>query len=261
MRQPTLEATGRRGPVNWRADRAMLVNEARLLARNPGVVAWTVVLPIGASIVLSAFPAMRAPAKGLGGLSVFEAYQPILIFFTMTLLALQALPDVLTRYREMGVLKRLRTTPVSPALLLLAQLTLILSIALVCMVVMVVVPGLVGAGWPRNLAGFLLAYVLGAWALLGLGLVIASSFHNAKVAAGLGSFLFFVLQFLAGLWLPRPTMPSWLRHISDLTPSGAAVQSLTDATSGHWPSTLHLVVLVVWGAVTTRVAIRLFRWE
>jgi ABC-2 type transport system permease protein len=247
--------------VNRTAARAMLASEARLLARNPGVVIWTVILPVAASIVLASIPGVRAPEKGLGGLSFFQVYQPILIFFTMTLLALQALPDVLTRYREMGVLKRLRTTPVSPALLLFAQLTLILAIAIVCMVVMVVVPALVGAGWPNDPAGFVLAYVLGAWAMLGLGLLIASSFHNAKVAAGLGSFLFFVLQFLAGLWLPRPSMPSWLRHVSDVTPSGAAVQSLTDASLGHWPSTLHLVVLVVWGVVTSRLAVRFFSWE
>ena len=246
---------------NGTAARAMLASEARLLARNPGVVIWTVILPVAAAIVLGSIPGVREPSKNLGGLSFFQVYQPILIFFTMTLLALQALPDVLTRYREMGVLKRLRTTPVSPALLLFAQLALILAIAVVCMAVMVVVPALVGASWPRNLTGFILAYLLGAWALLGLGCLIASSFHNAKVAAGLGSFLFFVLQFFAGLWWQRPDMPTWLRHISDVTPSGAAVQSLTDASFGHWPSALHLIVLVVWGAVASRLAIRLFTWE
>jgi ABC-2 type transport system permease protein len=247
--------------MNRAAARAMLASEARLLARSPGVVIWTVVLPVAASIILASIPGVRHPSKDLGGLSFFAVYQPILIFFTLTLLALQALPDVLTRYREMGVLKRLRTTPVSPALLLFAQLVLILTIAVSCMVVMVVVPALVGASWPHNLTGFVLGYLLGAWALLGLGLLIASSFHNAKVAAGLGSFLFFVLQFFAGLWWQRPNMPSWLRHISDLTPSGAAVQSLTDATFGHWPSALHLIVMAVWGAVTTRLAIRFFTWE
>lgn len=247
--------------INGRAARAMLVSEARLLARNPGVVIWTVFLPIAASIVLAAIPSVRASSGNLGGLSYFQIYQPILIFFTMTLLAMQALPDVLTRYREMGVLKRLRTTPASPALLLFAQLTLILSIAIVCMVVMVVIPALVGASWPHNATGFVLAYLLGAWAMLGLGLVIASSFHNAKVAAGLGTFLFFVLQFLAGLWLPRPNMPSWLRHVSDFTPSGAAVQSLTDSSLGHWPSALHLIVLAVWGAAASGLAIRIFSWE
>lgn len=258
----TGSATGTRLPqVNWHAARSMLVNEARLLARSPGVVIWTVVLPIVGSIVLAAIPAVRAPSTDLGGLSYFQIYQPILIFFTTTLLAMQALPDVLTRYREMGVLKRLRTTPVSPALLLFAQLTLILSIAIVCMAAMVIGPALEGAGWPSNPAGFLLAYALGASAMLGIGLVLASSFHNAKVAAGLGSFLFFVLQFLAGLWLPRPNMPTWLRHISDFTPSGAAVQSLTDTSYGHWPSALHLIVLAVWGAVASHMAVRLFSWE
>lgn len=247
--------------INWVAARAMLRSEARLLARNPAVVIWTALLPVAASIILGAIPAVRAPAKALGGISFYQVYQPILIFFALTLLAMQALPDVLTRYREMGVLKRLRTTPVSPALLLFAQLALMLGVAIVCMVLMVIGPGLAGAPWPRNPAGLVVAYLLGAWALLGLGMVIASLFHNAKVAAGFGSFLFFVLQFFAGLWVQRPNMPDWMRHISDLTPSGAAVQGLTDSALGHWPSTLHLVVLAVWGAVTSWLAVRLFTWE
>lgn len=247
--------------INWHAAKAMLRSEARLLARNPGVVIWTAILPVAAAIVLGAIPGVREPSKDLGGLSFFQVYQPVLIFFAITLLAMQALPDVLTRYREMGVLKRLRTTPVSPGLLLFAQLTLMLSVSITCMLLMVIVPALVGAPWPQQPGGFVLTYLLGAWALFGLGMVIASLFHNAKVAAGFGSFLFFVLQFFAGLWWQRPAMPDWLRHISDITPSGAAVQGLTDSALGQWPSTLHLIVLAVWGLVTSRLAVRLFTWE
>jgi len=247
--------------MNWQAARAMLLSEARLLSRNPGVVIWTAVLPVVASIVLGAIPAIRKPSDDMGGLSFFQVYQPILVFFAITLLAMQALPDVLTRYREMGVLKRLRTTPVSPGLLLFAQLVLILSVAIVCMLLMVVVPPIVGAPWPQNPVGFVVSYLLGAWAMLGLGMVIASLFHNAKVAAGFGSFLFFVLQFFAGLWVQRPTMPDWMRHVSDITPSGAAVQALTDSATGDWPRVLHLVVMVVWGAVMSRLAVRFFTWE
>ena len=247
--------------INWQAARAMLLSEGRLLARNPGVVIWTAVLPVAAAIILGSIPAVRKPSADLGGLSFFQIYQPILVFFAITLLAMQALPDVLTRYREMGVLKRLRTTPVSPALLLFAQLALILSVSIVCMVLMVVVPPLAGAPWPRNTGGFALIFLLGAWAMLGLGMVIASLFHNAKVAAGFGSFLFFVMQFFAGLWLPRPNMPTWLRDISNYTPSGAAVQGLTDCSIGRWPSALYIIVLAVWGAVASRLAIRFFSWE
>jgi ABC-2 type transport system permease protein len=257
-----LDTTVRMRPrVNWRAARAMLISEARLLARNPGVVIWTAVLPVAGAIILGSIPAVRKPSAGLGGLSFFQVYQPILVFFAITLLAMQALPDVLTRYREMGVLKRLRTTPVSPALLLFAQLALILSVSIVCMALMVVVPPLAGAPFPRNPGSFVVTYLLGAWAMLGLGMLIASLFHNAKVAAGFGSFLFFVMQFFAGLWWQRPNMPTWLRDISNFTPSGAAVQGLTDSSVGHWPSALYLIVLAVWGAVTSLLAIRFFSWE
>lgn len=243
------------------ATSALLKSEARLLARNPGVVIWTAILPVTASIVLAAIPAIRRPDDSLGGLSFFQVYQPILVLFAITLLAVQALPDVLTRYREMEVLKRLRTTPVSPALLLFAQLALTMIVSAGCMLLMVIVPVLAGASWPANTAGFLLAYLLAAWALLGAGMVIASLFRNAKVAAGFGSVLFFVLMFFAGLWLQRPLMPAWLRHISDFTPSGAAAQALTDAAVGHWPQLLHLGVLAAWGAVMSVVAIRRFSWE
>jgi ABC-2 type transport system permease protein len=243
------------------AMRAMLKSEARLLARNPGVVVWSTVLPVTAAVVLACIPAIRKPSTDFGGLSFFHVYQPILILFAITLLAVQALPDVLTRYREMGVLKRLRTTPASPALLLFAQLAVTLLVSIGCTVLMTVVPALVGASWPRNVAGFVLAYLLAAWALLGLGLLIASLFRNAKVAAGFGTLLFFVLEFFAGLWLQRPNMPTWLRHISDFTPSGAGAQALTDAALGHWPQLLHLVVLAVWGAAMSIASIRLFSWE
>ena len=260
--ESTRPATARLGTqINWRAVRAMLVSEGRLLARNPGVVLWTAVLPVAAAVILGSIRGVREPSEALGGLSFFQVYQPVLVFFAITLLAVQALPDVLTRYREMGVLKRLRTTPVSPGLLLFAQLTLISSVSIVCMVLMVAVPPLGGAPWPRNPGGFVITYLLGAWAILGLGMLIASLFHNAKVAAGFGSFLFFVLQFFAGLWLQRPNMPTWLRDISDYTPSGAAVQGLTDSSLGHWPRLLHLVVLAVWGLVTSRLAVRYFSWE
>jgi ABC-2 type transport system permease protein len=247
--------------INWPAARAMFRSEGRLLARNPGVVLWTAVLPVAASIILGSIPAVRKPSASFGGLSFFQVYQPILVFFAITLLAVQALPDVLTRYREMGVLKRLRTTPVSPSLLLFAQLTLILAVAIVCMILMVVVPPIGGAPWPHNPLAFIISYLFGAWAMLGLGMVIASLINNAKVAAGFGSFLFFVLQFFAGLWWQRPNMPTWLRDISNFTPSGAAVQAITDSSAGHWPDAQYFIVLAVWGIVTSRVAVRFFSWE
>lgn len=240
---------------------AMIKSEGKLLIRNPGVMVWATILPLAATIVLAAIPGVREPSDDLGGLSFFEVYRPVLALFVLAILAMQVLPDVLTRYREMGVLKRLRTTPVSPGLLLIAQLVLTVTIAVVCLILMLVIPTLLGAEAPENLPAFIVSYLLGAWSFLGLGMLIASLFRNAKVAAGFGTLLFFVLQFFAGLWIQRPLMPDWMRTLSDYTPSGAATAALTDAGSGQWPQLLHVVVMIGWGIVTSLLAIRLFKWE
>lgn len=243
------------------ASTAMISTELKLLLRNPGVVLWTAVLPVVAAVVLGAIPATNSASEDLGGLSFFQIFQPVLVLFAVAMLAVTALPDVLTRYREMGILKRLRTTPASPGLLLFAQLALTTGVAVLCAVLMVVVPTFFGAPWPQNLLGFTLSFALATWAMLGIGMVIASLFRNAKVAAGFGTLLFFVLQFFAGLWIQRPLMPGWMRSLSDFTPSGAAAQALTDSGFGHWPSIQGILVMLVWGIVTSVVALRIFKWE
>lgn len=240
---------------------AMIASEARLLRRNPGVVLWAVVLPVAAAIILASIPGTRTPQDYFGGQSAFSAYQPILILFVLGMLAVQALPDVLTRYREMGVLKRLRTTPASPGLLLFAQLALMAGVALCCLVLIVVVPGIISGQWPGDPIGYVLSYLLMSWAVLSLGMVIASLFRNAKVAAGFGTVMFFVLQFFAGLWITRASMPEWMRWISDFTPGGAAVQSLQTAAQGQWPGLGYWGVLLGWGVLCSALAIKLFTWE
>lgn len=243
------------------ATTAMISSEARLLARNPGVVIWTVLLPVVASIVIASIPAARKPVGAFGGLSTFQVYQPVLVLFVLAMLAVQALPDVLTRYREFGVLKRLRTTPVSPSLLLAAQFVLIVAVSVVCLALMVVIPGVISGQWPHHLVGFVVSYLLSCWAFLGVGMVIASLFRNAKVAAGFGTLAFFVLQFFAGLWIPRSTMPGWMHTVSNLTPSGAGTQALVDTATTGWPAFGFFGTLVVWGIVATAIAMRTFRWE
>lgn len=241
--------------------RGLLVSESRLMLRNPALIAWVAAIPVIASIVLGALPATREPRAGLDGSSWFTVYQPILIMFSAVLLSVQILPDVLTRYREMGILKRLRTTPASPSALLAAQVILAVAVEVVVAAVMVFVPAAFGAPLPRNMTGFVIAFAFSTGAMLAIGMVLASAFRSNKVAGAVGTVLFFALQFFAGLWIPRATMPGWLRGISDATPTGAAVGALTDAVDGAWPQLLHLGVLAAWMVVLAAVAVRIFRWE
>ncbi|GAA2059830.1 ABC transporter permease [Williamsia deligens] len=244
-----------------RGFRPLLVSEARLLRRNPALVVWVAALPVIASVVLGAVPATRRAIDGLGGLSWFGAYQPILVMFSVVLLSVQILPDVLTRYREMGILRRLRTTPASPVSLLAAQVVLTFGIEVVVAALMVLAPTATGAPLPGNPVGFSVSFVLAAAAMLSIGMVIASVLRRNKIASAVGTVVFFALQFFAGLWVPRATMPGWLRGISDASPSGAAVGALTDSAHGAWPQLMHLGVLGAWTVILAAVAVRAFRWE
>ncbi|MEP9392545.1 ABC transporter permease [Gordonia sp. VNQ95] len=241
--------------------RPLLISEARLMRRNPMLVVWVGVLPVVAAVVLGAIPATREPQAYLDGNSWFAVYQPILVMFSSVMLSVQILPDTLTRYRERGILKRLRTTPATPAALLIAQVILTFAVEIAVVVLIVVMPGIVGAPVPRNLLGFAIAVVFSAAAMISLGMMIAAVFANNKVAAAAGTVLFFVLQFFAGLWWPRQSMPEWLRAISDATPSGASVAALTDSAQGGWPSWTYLLTLLAWSVVLGALSVRFFRWE
>lgn len=73
-------------------------------------------------------------------------YVPILLVFALALLSLMAMPATLAGYRELGVLRRLNTTPAGPVRVLVAQLAVKLAVAVAAVVVIVAVARL-GRGY------------------------------------------------------------------------------------------------------------------
>jgi ABC-2 type transport system permease protein len=114
---------------------------------------------------------------------------------------------------------------------------------------------------PGQPAGFILALILTAAAMLSLGLLVAALARNGRVAAAAGAMLFLPLMFFAGLWTPQATMSPALRRVGDDTPLGAAVSALQHSMAGQWPTTASLAVLLGYALVFGVLAWRLFRWE
>ena len=180
-----------------------------------------VAIPLVLLIIFGSIPYFNKPMASLGGYTLLDAYVPILIAFALAILSLTALPMVLASYREQGVLRRLQTTPIGPVRVLAAQLAANLHVAAVTVVLVLAVARLgYDVFLPRQLAGFVVAALLAAAALMAIGLVIAAVTPNARTAQITGALLFFPLMFFAGLWLPIPTMPTVLQHISHATPLG-----------------------------------------
>lgn len=242
--------------------RRLTVTELKLLARERVRLVFGVGFPLLLLVVFGSIPAFTKPNDTFGGHTLLDAYVPILIAFSVALLALTALPTVLADYRERGILRRLRTTPAGPARVLAAQLLTNLAIVAAATIAILLIARFgYGVALPQQFGGFVLATVLTVAALMGTGLFIAAVAPTAKAAQTSGTLLFYPMMFFAGLWLPLAAMPSVLRHISHATPLGAAVQALQDTSQGHWPHLLQIGTLVAWTVVLLAASARFFRWE
>jgi len=240
----------------------LTVTESKLFLREPVGVFFTLVFPPLLLVVLGLVPSFREPSADLGGARLVDLYVPIVVTLAIALLALNGLPQLFATYREKGILRRLATTPVRPAALLGAQLLMCTAMAVIVFVVVLAIGRLgFGVALPRQVPAYALAYVLCVVSMLAIGLLIASLAPHGRGAGAIGSVLFFPVLFFAGLWLPREAMPALLRRISDFTPLGAGVQSLSDAAAGRWPALLAVAVMLGWTVVACWLAARYFRCE
>ena len=248
-------------PTRRAAFGQIVLNEARVTWRRPQGLIGGLALPAGLLVIFDLIPAFRAPAADLGGLSRLSVYIPILIVLGLALLAFYSLPVPLVSYRELGILRRLSTTPVPPSWLLAAQGLVNTCMAATMIIIIVVAGTALGASAPKSPAGFALSVLLSIAGLFSIGLVIAAVARTATSASVVGRVVFFPLIFLAGLWWPRELMPGVLQAVSGISPLGAAVEAMQDSMQGQFPPAMPLLVLAAYAVVFGFLARRLFRWE
>ncbi|KOV61735.1 membrane protein [Streptomyces sp. MMG1121] len=236
--------------------------EFRLFRREPAAVFWIFLFPTLLLVILGSIPSFREADKSMGGLRPVDAYVPIAVLIALIMSGVQGLPQVLTGYRERGILRRMSVTPVRPSALLAAQMVVTGAVALASAVLALVVGRVAfDVKLPGQPAGYLLALLLAVAAALALGSVVSALSRTTKIASAIGSAVFFPMMFCAGVWLPVRSMPHALARVVELTPFGAAARALDQAAAGNWPSWAHLGVLAVWTVLLTAAAARWFRWE
>ena len=236
--------------------------ETSLFLREPISLIFTFALPPILLVVFGVIPSFNEPNPDLGGLRIIDLYPPIILAMAVAMVALTHLPPHLATYREKGVLRRVRTTPITPAVLLGAHLLMCAAITALTMLALLIIATLAfEVPLPQNPLGYLLAFGLTTMATLTVGLLVAAVAPGGTGATAIGLVALFPLLFFAGLWMPRASMPEVLRTISDFTPLGAGVQALVDTAAGGWPQLVHIGVLLAWTVVAGGLAARTFRWE
>ena len=240
----------------------IVLNEARLAWRQPtGMIAGAGIAVL-LLVIFGEIPAFQKPSSSLGGYSPFDVYIPILMCFSVALIAFTYLPGPLVSYRELGILRRLSTTPV-PAYWVLAAQMIVQAFLMAVTLVLVVTVSIVffGITAPKNPAAMVLAIGLCVAALFAIGLSIAALARTAGAARGLMAAALYPMLFFSGLYFPVQLMPTVIQDISNYTPLGAAVQAIGDTWVGQFPPAQPLLVLAGYAVVFGFLAKRYFRWE
>src|ERR1700728_74661 len=141
----------------------LVITESKLFTRGRAAVGLglSAGVPLLLVIIFGGIHSFKTPVKAFGGLTTLDVYIPILLVFAMALLSLVALPATLAGYRELGVLRRLKTTPAGPVRVLAAPLAVTLAVAVIIAVVFLAIArGGYSVAAPRQIGGFIVAGLL-----------------------------------------------------------------------------------------------------
>jgi ABC-2 type transport system permease protein len=168
--------------------------------------------------------------------------------------------------REMGLLKRVRLSPLPTWVMLGAIFVNALIISVLQLVVLFAI-GKFGyhVGLPHNVVALAVALVAGVICFTALGIGVSTVIPNQEAAGPLVSIVFFILLFLSGLYYPIPK-GSLLARVSGIFPVRHMITA-TDApyfaTAGvrtsSW-SWSDIQVLAIWAVVGIFVSLRGWRW-
>jgi|ERR1700733_7037770 len=236
--------------------------ETKIFVREPMGFVGTIGIPVALFLVLG-----RILSAGRLDLAPAEAVPfnvAILAALLIPLGSVQSLVAIIAIYREGGILKRLRATPLSPVTILSAQVGVKLAFALVSLGLLVlagkrVFPGLMQV----NLLSFAAALLLSTLSILSLGFVLASIVPTARFAQPIGTAVLYPMLAVSGLFFPLDRLPRALQVLALGLPTTQAValmQGIWDGSGwrAHWPNAVALVLLF---AAFTGWSTKVFRWE
>jgi ABC-2 type transport system permease protein len=237
--------------------------EIRIFVREPLGFVASVGVPLAMFLVLgrSVSPAAAHSAKATQFLG---QDLPLFISIFISINAALSLIAVISIYREGGILKRLRATPLRPAVILGAHVLVKLFFTGISLLLLLL------AGrrfYPvpihAHVAGFALAIVVTTVTILCMGFVVASMVGTARFAQLIGSVIFYPMLAVSGMFVPLSSLPRAWATLGSVLPMSHAVALLRGAWIGAaWLDLLpHLVALALTMAICLALTTRVFRWE
>ncbi len=227
--------------------------ELKLLLRNGEQLLLTMFIPITLLIGLTLLP------LGQFGPNRAATFVPVIMALAVVSTAFTGQAIAVAFDRRYGALKRLGATALPVWGIITGK-----SLAVVAVVFLqAVILGVIGfaLGWrpePTGLALGAVVIALGTAAFAALGLLLGGTLR-AEIVLAVANLLWFVFAGFGALTVETDTVPSTLRWVARLTPSGALTEALTRSI-GLSVDVVSIVALACYGAAAALAALRWFRF-
>ncbi len=229
----------------------------RLALRNRAFIFFSLIMPLAFLFLYS---------------SVFAKGEPRMVSYLMpAVLALTVMGSFwglsiqLVTFREQGILRRFRLTPVGPGAMLASSVlsnyvltfpTLVLELAIAHWLYQVPHFG--------NLVGLFVLMSFGITAFASFGLIVASVTNTLQETQVINNAIWFVFLFLSGATIPFPFLPDWVQRVGMFLPATHLVTGVQFVFVASLPTLKvgpEVAGLAGGSAMAFIVAWKLFRWE
>jgi ABC-2 type transport system permease protein len=237
--------------------------EIKIFLREPLGAVGSVIVPVVLYLGMGRTIAPRLPQVPQSTAFVYYA-TPVFAAIMIMLTSVLSLVTIIAIYREGGILKRLRATPLRPWTILTAHVLAKLAFTAATLALLM----LFGKRYyPVDVripyASFTVALLIATWSTLSIGFVIASVIKTARFAQPAGALVFYPMVALSGLFYPISAMSPALRAAARAMPLTYVVSLLLGILKGDgWSAhRVDVAALAIAFAACMALSARLFRWE
>ena len=237
--------------------------EIKLFLREPMGAFFTLVFPL---VMLFLFGSIygNEPDTLFNGYGTVDISIPAYTAMIISTTGIMAISITMSSYREKGILRRLRLSPLQPHVILAGQVVVIFMMTLAGMLLLILAGKLVyDLRFDGRVLDVVLGFLLGSISFFSLGFVLASVMPNARTAQVVGMVIFYPMLFLSGAGMPLEILPESIRNFSKYLPLTHVVTMLRGLWIGESWSQHSTEIWVLLGMTLVGIVISsfTFRWE
>ena len=238
--------------------------EIKIFLREPLGAIGSIVIPVVVFVIAGRMVGRGLPPASLAASNFVTVGLPVLTAVLISVGAVLSLVTIISIYREGGILKRLRATPLRPQTILTAHVIVKLLLTAATLVLMVLAgKRYYPVGIHIPLLGFTIALLISTCSILSIGFLIASIVPTARFAQPIGAVIMYPMIAVSGLFVPVASLPPTLQAVAKVVPLTYTVSLLEGIWKGDtwWAHKGDVAALALVFTVCTALSAKVFRWE